>query len=574
MGSRDRFTTLGNSRPFPDHFGGVAAFGAFAFVALVTIGTLATLALNQQGFETRFGLEPMCVWIGPGVGLIACLLGPRRLGIGAFTTIVTVGLLAAWLLCRATTMGDSIQWRNVMATERISLAETGSSLAYRLVFSIAPAAVDFVAPCLGTVATVLWLRCNQRAAAPDAVHERLRMAALAWLSSGILAAFFRGYVEHTQLGVLFLVLALGQLRSTTPIADAEAGASTRSLARFGLWIGVAGFTHLHYVGFAPVAFVVCLAQPWPFVRRLTTGAALTLLPILMTGGGIALVHLAGAEFSMESFHGGSGSLWMPLVSANGWFAPGTLLSPDRLSLTAGVLCFAAPTWIVALPLLVWSARGGGARRLLEPLLPAAAYLTLMAGFEFDLGWPRDIDLMVASSPALLWLILEGLGRRQPGSAAPMLVIGLWVPLSVVTWLLIAPLVRPVGDSPRQANSEAASLTVGDTIAPGGPVRIARPGTGDRVPIAVRAKPGATFFVLQGTKAPGAIEHPYDGSWDIAHPGRFEETPVVVTGTIGPDGWFRCEIVWDDAQRPANIGWQAIVLDPRLHLTAAYYFEDR
>ena len=167
--------------------------------------------------------------------------------------------------------------------------------------------------------------------------------------------------------------------------------------------------HLHFLGFAPAAFVLCMVQPWSMPRRLATGVAFTLLPLLLAGCGVLGAQLTGFDYSVSSFHGGlNGQLWLPLTTANGWFEPGTLLAPDRVAMTAGILWFAVPAWFLAMPRIVWIARGAAARGWLAPLLPATAYVVLVSGFEFDLGWPYDLDLMVASSPALLWFVLEAL----------------------------------------------------------------------------------------------------------------------------------------------------------------------
>lgn len=556
----------------------------------------AVLALGAAwpftGFSSTYGR-----WLGwPYASMVAlvCLYlaaavrgSGRRRWLWQLAASACLGVI--WSSFRVLSMGDSHWWRKATADGTVSYAEPLSSLAHGLVFSsLGAGALEWMAPVVGFIATFVWLRVSDRlfvrAEGPAAVFARF-VAALLWVSSGICAVFFHRYVEHSQIGVPLLVLGLANLTTwSRNVASATGGADVRSGHLFAgmAQLAIAALSHLQYAGMLAAGLGSALLVGSRLgLRRVARDMALLLAMVAgLIGATFAVLKASPFRVVTGSVAGGGDGVWLvPLVGGGGsWFEPGALLSASHLASVARTIVFACP---LALPFALavpWCLRrGADPSRDLVLAGTALAYVLFVSLYSFDLGWPNDLDLMVAMSPSLLLLVTAWLlpASQQWSPGRRIALTALLLAAATATWCLVAPLVRPVSSVLSQRNSSAASLYVQGIGEGAAPFRVpVEPGAS--IEFHASGPPGSEFWICKGVPSPACEGNPYGGVADIEFVNGLEPSVFVHVGVFDAEG--KATATWTvqplaDGRLP---GVQMIVFDRQQVRTsqtsAAFYFE--
>ena len=326
--------------------------------------------------------------------------------------VACAGLLANWCAFRVLTMGDGAVWRVDTANGEVSYAEPLSSLLYAIVHhGASPAAIEWIPPLAGVLATYAWLDATDRLMAKPgtrAVWATRFGAALMWASSGVLVVFHQRYVEHTQLGIAPLLVGLSQLTLYTH-ARADRRPARGALVLGSAGLALAAVSHLQYSGMlvAGVGATLLLA-----FRHRDEGFRVAKICALVIG---AIVGVVRAVFALSPFETIIGSV-MGGADARLLVTADEVFSPPHLAMVAGALTFAVP---MALPfgvlMLTAQRRAASTGKDLALVAAGGAYLAFVGLYGFDLGWPRDTDLMISMSPALsllvAWTLLPRIAER-------------------------------------------------------------------------------------------------------------------------------------------------------------------
>lgn len=540
----------------------VALAGAWPFVAVHAVNPPRLAA-------------PHPLWVACAVAFVAVATfgaGPAR---PLWRFVASAFPFVAWCSFRVLTMGDGAWWRPATADGTVSRAEPLSSLVYAVVHRAFGAdAIEWIPPVAGLFAAWAWLCSTDRLLGQrHPTDARLRLlAALLWLASGVPVLFCHRYVEHTQIGVAPLLLGVAH---ATAWARAEPQRGTRDLLFGGGLLAVAALTHLQYSGMLVAAAIAvallarrrgasaALRLGWPFAAGVVGVAAAA--AAVVWASPFALIH--------GSIYGGADGRLL--------VTPAELLAPAHVAMVATALAFAVP---MALPfavgvLLRWRALAAEPPGDLVLVATAAAYLAFVSLFGFDLGWPRDVDLMTSMSVGLALLVAVDLAPRLAG-AAPAARALLLVCLAVaIAWAAAAAarLVRPRWHDLSQRNSPLATLLVDGAAGAAQDVPHRVPAAlGQTVELTVRGTPGYDYWVLVGAPAPACEGDPYGSVGDIRI-GDLREA-LVGYGTLDARG--EAVVRWTVAERPGG-GWpglQALVFPGGAHdrnvATAAFYFEPR
>jgi hypothetical protein len=517
------------------------------------------------------------------VGLAACGEGRRR---GLWRLAASACLAFVWVSYRVLSMGDGKDWRGAAEAGWLGASEPLSSLVLAGVAHTAGMlAIEWLPPVFGLVASCAWLWATDRWVATDRAHGRLAgrlVAALVWVSSGLFATFFHGFVENTQLGVSCLILGLAQVSaSVAPTVERRADPRLGPLLFGSAWLALAAATHLQYAGMAAVALAAAVGgiapRGWWQVARGVAAVALGSGTIVAAA--LASVRVAPFQMSRSNIAGGpDGRLLVPFCDAAGqWFGPGLLLSADHLSLVVRALCFASPVFVVVAVVAV-ATRGALVRACAQrPVLVFAgvAYVGFVSLYGFDLGWPGDLDLMVTMSASLSLLWTVGLLAVLPAMARWGRVAVL-AGLAAAAWLTLAqvePIVYHRSLTLAQANSPSASLSVVGANPAGGPIRIvARSGV--EVRLSARGRAGAAVVIGKGVQQPAVGGDPYGrGVIDVLVP-RIDADSVIHTGVFDAEGEASC--LWTvtplaDGRHPGVQMFVAPGADTAPCLSAALYF---
>lgn len=510
--------------------------------------------------------------------------------------VASACLFAGWASCRVLTMGDGAWWRQATAEGIVSRAEPLSSLVYTTVHRLGgPGAIDWIPPVAGFVATWAWLTATDRLLGDRKPLARLSAATL-WLASGVQVLFCHQYIEHTQLGIGALILGLGYLTAWTRRVDGTventSGNTAKTTAestinqgnragRSSLVCGsalltVAALSHLQYAGMlvAALGMVVLHGAGGCGLRELLrvfapAGAAIAAVVAITA----AAVWLSPCQLMSGSIYGG--------VDGRLLVAPAEVLAPKHVALVSNALWFAVP---MALPFAVFAmahVRARAAAPAGDNVVAAAgaAYLVFLSLFGFDLGWPRDADLLTSMSPALSLLVAVVIVPRiVHGSAAQrLLLLGCLAGAVAFTSAATARLIRPRWHSLSQQNTALAALFVDgvNAAADAAPYRVSA-ARGATFELRVRGTPGYSFWVLRGQPAPACEGNPYGSVADV----RVGDLSASFVHYGALDERGEATFTWSVAMLPDG-GWpglQALVFPGEAHdlnvASAAYYFEPR
>ncbi|HEX5050969.1 MAG TPA: hypothetical protein VFZ65_04285 [Planctomycetota bacterium] len=505
----------------------------------------------------------------------------------ASALFASASLLGVWSSFRVLTMGDGYWWRHATSEGTISYAEPVSSLVYGFTHELlGAAAIEWISPAVGFVATYVWIRATDRLFAREpagAAYVRL-LAALFWAASGVCTLFFHRYVEHTQLGIPLVTLGLANLT----VWSRDVVRAVPHLRSKTLFVGVAqltlaALTHLQYAGLwvAGLGAAMLVGLRTGVRRSLQNAAGAAIVAAALIACTIGVARSSPFRPVVGSIAGGADNRWLVLwTDASGsWFGPGTLLAPDHLALIAHVLAFACPLCLpfALVVLATWRRRRSQPPDDLVLVGTALAYVAFVSLYGFDLGWPRDADLMIAMSGSLSLLVAGGViaAAGQWAARRRTALVIVMCALAFANWSVIAALVRPAWTNICQRNSAEATLLV-DGIGEGAAPFHVHAQRGESVRLEASGPPGAAFWICKGLPSPAWEGHPYGGVADIELTNGIEVAAFVHAGVFDAAG--QASLTWkvEPLADGRNPGLQMIVFRrsgaSENTTSAAFYFD--
>lgn len=322
-------------------------------------------------------------------------------------------LLAIHLAVAAQPLGDSVHWRQLAETDVLALSEPLANLTFRVARLFGPQAIELVPPLAGALFAFVLLGVAERAlvGARTARAAGLRVVIAATLVlGGWQLVFARNYVENPPVSLPLLVVGLGSLAR---YARSDGASVARPVARPAAWLTLATLAHGMNAAMLP-ALLWCMLLKHPgrsalpaLLRALAVAAATAIATVAATLGA-----LWACGFELGAGHvtgGGDDRLFVPLHVPAGTAYEFAMFDLAHAADVGNILLLASPLALAALAGVLhrrWRRALAAAVRA-QPAFAIAGLggLGSAAVFYFDLGFPRDYDLMVGmSAPANLLLL--------------------------------------------------------------------------------------------------------------------------------------------------------------------------
>jgi len=397
--------------------------------------------------------------------------------------LLSLALLGLYLVLRTGALGDHGFWRYLARTDTLFLSQPLANAVYRGVYlGFGPEGLPFVSPVIGFLAALAYFTVCDRLffegkAGTDAAGQRL--GAVYYLGSGVQLLFFFNYIETTQLSVAplcFYILALARYGQGRDANRKGRLPRNRSLILAAFLLTLAMLGHGQIVSLLPslpLAIVIRRGAAKEFGRMLRE-LAIMAASIAATFAAAGLVLLAlGFSFSIGHATGGGDSrLLIPFVldqpageNRFGMFWIEHFLEVANIVVMTSPAAFALPFLVVAKAV---NRRGRFPSTPWFLSLTALGYLGFLFLWNFDLGAPRDYDLMISMAVplnlAVLAFLIQGFNRSRGERMTAWSAVAAGVGL---TWVFMGSFLQPVdfGAVDRRVADEPGSGVVLEASSP-------------------------------------------------------------------------------------------------------------
>jgi hypothetical protein len=365
-----------------------SAFSAHRAAALVIV-VLAAFALSTEttgrSLVTKGAVTtPIALWLG--AALVAAV-SERWIGRARADLLISVALFVLYVTVdNRPDLGDG-SWK-VLSTDGTRELWMSSYLAHLFLRGLYArySTLPLYAPVLGfLVANGVFFLLRSYWRKEDHVPYFLSRAV--YVGMGVHIAFFSGFVEVTMPSLVFGLPALGLLfryaRQDDPARQQRLVVLTAAL------LSLAACVHAQFIGVLPLVFVA-IAGRW--LQGLPTGVALRHAAVsaavsvaVFAATAFVTITLLGYEPVTGDATGGFDKKMMPV----------DFLAAGHRQLVGSALVLLFGLWlVVAIIAVVTGAHRSD--RLASALAGVAAcqYLAFVVGFGFDLGLPRDGEIML------------------------------------------------------------------------------------------------------------------------------------------------------------------------------------
>jgi hypothetical protein len=328
--------------------------------------------------------------------------------------ICSVIATVPYFTIRIKTMGDSEIWSSLASSNKLHGSEFLSNAAYSQAFRHG-LSLDYVAPAFGFFSCFAYL-CLGRLIVPNDNLGRLAFR-LSYFGAGFSMLYFSSYIENTQLALPFSLMATYFLAQHISNPSAHA-----SLAIGTFFLLCAMLFHGQNVFLLPAFILVILAarlgRDDPLKKLggdLLTAVTVTFLT--MAAFYFSVITL-GYELLPGNVTGGSDEkIFVPIYgfSQMPFFFRFYMYSAAHLSELSNIVVHSTPLILVFFPYLCLrlfiSNQKKGVSFSITPVVlvsgsMAACFLAFISLWNFDLGFPTDLDLMVSMSFGLSLVIFS------------------------------------------------------------------------------------------------------------------------------------------------------------------------
>jgi hypothetical protein len=372
---------------------------------------------------------------------LAPLSGLVRGSVGALIHIVALALLL-----EPAAPGDKGHWLWIAQQPVAWLSDAGANAFYNLATRIGD--IDYAPPIYGglTYWVVFTLDRRLRETLWVGDEGRVPWTLILYLHTPLPFLYSYGFVENPQLAIPFLLLAIVTLGECVQ-------------GRRGMWagsalLGVACFVHGFVTFFLPVIPIAAVlrsisrrsgnARARRILRDVSEGTAACAAAIVLC---LMATVAVGLELQIGNVTGGEDNLrFVPLRPEDmSFWTRFVMFSMEHLVEFSNIVVFGLPVLVVGPAFLLFRPTK------LSSLIgsPVAAfyaswivgYLAFVFLWNFDLGFPADLDLMLSGSvgalPIGLVLVREIL--TQTGSDDG-LQVALWLAVAVPPWMVISTII--------------------------------------------------------------------------------------------------------------------------------------
>ncbi len=298
----------------------------------------------------------------------------------------------------------------------------------------------YVAPVMGLLTALAYFKTVDTFVFYNVAKPDPRKAALAgalYLASGVHWLFFRGFQEMSFPAMPFLLLSL--LFAVRYLRANPASQDAVPLLASGFLLGCACVIHGQNTFLLPALLVLVVLRRWGSRERviavfdvlLALFAAFVALALF-----VCVIQAFGYHLTPHDVYGGGdGITFVPWkLPENTQYIRFTLLTFAHAREVANILAVLSPI-IFTLPFLL--AQGLRARIARSAsgvflLIVCLGVMAFLLPYNFDLGYPKDVDLMTAMGTPLLLLTGLELGRARPWVGWTCALVGI-----VLSWSVVA-----------------------------------------------------------------------------------------------------------------------------------------
>lgn len=339
--------------------------------------------------------------------VLVFLFNPRWLPIA-----VAALLAAIWLWMEVRPMGDSGHWLAHAASKDLWLSEFLANYFFHLTYQLG-IEFQYVAPVFGALLVLSWFSLKPVLFEPADDGVWWLVLTFSLTSSVVMALYTRNFIENTLLSVPVLLF---HLRYALHYVRTGQHLSRRYAA---VLLALAILIHGQNMFMLPAFLLLVLIYPAALPTRIAIKVAfhtgLLIMGCIVTV--ILLFQLAGFNAVSGNIQGGGdGTRFIPILQSQAsHFVRFLMFSPAHFVELSNIMLHVAPL-LLWIPFLLLKTRYTGATSWLKPLMNdsilaslaiyACAYLGFIFLWNFDLGYPTDLDLMVSLGVTLNIAVLR------------------------------------------------------------------------------------------------------------------------------------------------------------------------
>lgn len=340
-------------------------------------------------------------------GLICFLIRGLRFNIASNIACSSI-LLITYLAFEINPLGDHDHWVGQSSEKVVWLSELLSNLTYSI-FHIYEIDIKYVAPAFGAITCFIYFILGNKLLPDSSPVYFYFLYRLNFLATGFCILYYFGYIENTLLSIPFTLLYV--YFSIRFLERKNAALSQMVFA--SIFLGIACLFHGQNTFLLPSAclFIIFDGLKNKRTARIIVRNILIIIisVLLLVGGVIFGVLFAGYGISSGNISGGGDAkMFVPVFSYSSTIYTRFLMfSFEHLFDISNILMHCSPVAIVLSVFLIGLFLKGGfhtfSKRILSEYNPILlvlgvlffCYFIFIFLWNFDLGFPVDLDLMVS-----------------------------------------------------------------------------------------------------------------------------------------------------------------------------------
>ncbi len=304
-------------------------------------------------------------------------------------------------------LGDYAWWIKHASTNILWMSELLSNLTYNFAYNNG-LSMQYVAPIFGWLTCFIYLLIGKEIVCEKDSSYFAFLYRLSFLSTGISMLFYFNYIENTPLSIpfslLYLYFAIRYLKYNNKLID---------LAATSLALSIACLFHGQNTFLLPSLYILIIFDGMKnsgykrIVRDITLS---TIVIFAVTIISVFVVRTMGYQISPGNISGGGDSERFVALFSDGWtpYTKFLMFSFEHVSEISNIVIHSSPAVLILAILLVFKAVKRNSSYwskeiVIDEMDPAIVvsgvltlcYLSFIFLWNFDLGFPFDLDLMLS-----------------------------------------------------------------------------------------------------------------------------------------------------------------------------------
>ena len=351
----------------------------------------------------RSNTPPLLLLFVIGQYIITCsLLSKTRSHILA-NVICSSILFVAYIGLRIQPLGDHLHWARQAGTNILWMSELLSNLIYNLVYNRG-ISIQYIAPIFGWATCLVYLHIGKEIISETNSSYFTFLYRLSFLSTGTSILFYFNYIENTILSIPFSLLYL-----YFSIKFLKDNSKRLNLVAASLALSIACLFHGQNTFFIPSLYIFIIIEglrnsDYKNILRNMALSTIVIIATILTA--ITITTMAGYQVLPGNINGGGDSAhFVPFFGADATrYTRFLMFSIGHLAEISNIVVHSSPAVLIFSIMFTYrvAARKHDYFTSIrdEPVLVVTGVLTLcyllfVILWNFDLGFPVDLDLMIS-----------------------------------------------------------------------------------------------------------------------------------------------------------------------------------